>query len=98
MRIPNLLKRSRLIVASVFAIAVGIVATPWTGHAAGPSPAAASAGASTSASLSDAALIAFLQKHFKIPNPDRIKIGAAGATPIDGMFARPLTVSNDQGQ
>jgi protein-disulfide isomerase len=90
MRIPNLLIRSRhLIVSSVFAIAAGLATSPWTVRAAGSPPTAAAG---------DAALVAFLQKHFKIPNPANIKLGPVSETPIQGMVARQLTVSNDQGQ
>ena len=40
----------------------------------------------------------YLQKHFKIPSPDLIKMGPAVKTPIEGLFARQLIVSNEQGQ
>ncbi|MFZ0680295.1 thioredoxin domain-containing protein [Candidatus Binatus sp.] len=46
----------------------------------------------------DAALKDYLQKHFKIPSPDLIKLGPAFRTPIEGLFARQLIVSNEQGQ
>ena len=46
----------------------------------------------------DAALKTYLQKHFKIPSPDLIKLGPAFRTPIEGLFARQLIVSNEQGQ
>ncbi len=46
----------------------------------------------------DAALKNYLQKHFKIPSPDLIKLGPAFRTPIEGLFARQLIVSNEQGQ
>jgi protein-disulfide isomerase len=46
----------------------------------------------------DAALKAFLQKHFKIPSPELITLGPAFKTPIDGLLARQLAVRNDQGQ
>jgi protein-disulfide isomerase len=46
----------------------------------------------------DAALKTYLQKHFKIPSPDLIKLGPAFKTPIEGLFARQLIVSNEQGQ
>jgi protein-disulfide isomerase len=46
----------------------------------------------------DAALKNFLQKRFKIPSPDMIKLGPAFKTPIEGLFARQLTVTNEQGQ
>jgi protein-disulfide isomerase len=46
----------------------------------------------------DAALKSFLQKHFKIPSPDLIKLGPAVKAPIEGLYARQITVSNEQGQ
>jgi len=46
----------------------------------------------------DASLKIYLQKHFKIPSPDLIKLGPAFRTPIEGLFARQLIVSNEQGQ
>jgi protein-disulfide isomerase len=46
----------------------------------------------------DAALKTYLQKHFKIPSPNLIKLGPAFRTPIEGLFARQLIVSNEQGQ
>jgi protein-disulfide isomerase len=46
----------------------------------------------------DAALKAFVQKRFRIPNFDEIKLGPMTATPIAGIFARAMTVSNDKGQ
>src|SRR4051794_21652969 len=97
MRIPILLSRSRLLMSStMLAIAAGIVATPWTARAAGPPPSAASV--SPPAGPNDAALTGFLQKHFKIPNASLIKLGPASETPIPGIYARPLMVSNDKGQ
>jgi len=45
----------------------------------------------------DAALKTYLQKHFKIPSPDLIKLGPAFRTPIEGLFARQLVVGNDLG-
>ena len=46
----------------------------------------------------DAALKTYLQKHFKIPNAAPIKLGPAFQTPIAGLLARQLSVSNEQGQ
>ena len=65
-------------------------------NAAGVSPAAAAPIATDPAK--DAALKTYLQKHFKIPSPDLIKLGPAFKTPIEGLFARQLIVSNEQGQ
>jgi protein-disulfide isomerase len=46
----------------------------------------------------DAAMKTFLQKHFKLPDAGLIKLGPAFRTPIEGLFARQLSVSNQQGQ
>ncbi|MGC2277964.1 MAG: thioredoxin domain-containing protein [Candidatus Binatus sp.] len=46
----------------------------------------------------DAALKNYLQKHFKIPSGELIKLGPAIKTPIDGLFARQLIVGTETGQ
>ncbi|MGB0061650.1 DsbA family protein [Candidatus Binatus sp.] len=46
----------------------------------------------------DAALKTYLQKHFKIPSAELIKLGPAIKTPIDGLFARQLIVGTETGQ
>jgi protein-disulfide isomerase len=46
----------------------------------------------------DAALKTYLQRHFKIPSPELIKLGPAFKTPIDDLLARQIVVSNEQGQ
>jgi len=46
----------------------------------------------------DAAMKTYLQKHFKIANPDLIKFGPAVQTSIPALLGRSLTVSNEQGQ
>jgi protein-disulfide isomerase len=65
-------------------------------NASGVSPVAAAPIATDPAK--DAALKTYLQKHFKIPSPELIKLGPAFRTPIEGLFARQLLVSNEQGQ
>ncbi|HZC46369.1 MAG TPA: thioredoxin domain-containing protein [Candidatus Acidoferrum sp.] len=46
----------------------------------------------------DAALKTYLQKHFKIPDANSIKLGTAFKTPLDGLLGRQMTVSTPQGQ
>src|SRR5208283_5197686 len=46
----------------------------------------------------DAALRTYLQKHFKIPSADLLKLGSAFKSPINGLLARQLIVTNEQGQ
>ena len=65
-------------------------------NAAGVSPVGAAAVATDPAK--DAALKTYLQKHFKIPSPNLIQLGPAFKTPIEGLFARQLVVSNEAGQ
>ena len=65
-------------------------------NAAGLSPVAAAPIATDPAK--DAALKTYLQKHFRIPSAELIKLGPAFKTPIEGLFARQLIVSTDQGQ
>jgi len=63
-----------------------------------PGTSPASAGAVATDPARDAALKAYLQKRFKIPNAQLIKMGPAFKTPIDGLLARQMAVSNEQGQ
>ena len=65
------------------------------GPAASP---ASAAGAVAMDPARDAALKTYLQKHFKIPSAELIKLGPAFRTPIEGLFARQLTVTNERGQ
>jgi protein-disulfide isomerase len=65
-------------------------------YAAGASP--AGAGVIATDPAKDAALKIYLQKHFKIPSPDLIKLGPAVKTPFEGLLARQLIVSNEAGQ
>ncbi len=46
----------------------------------------------------DTALKTFLQKHFKIANPDLIKFGPVYESPINGLLARVVAIGNEQGQ
>jgi len=46
----------------------------------------------------DAAFKTYLQKHFRIPSAELLKLGPAFKTPIDGLLARQLVLSNDQGR
>lgn len=78
--------------------AAGELLARGTAYAADTAPLPSGAVAATTDPARDAALKTFLQKHFKIPNPDLIKFGAPVQTPIAGLFARPLVVSNENGQ
>jgi protein-disulfide isomerase len=60
------------------------------------SPAAAAQVATDPAK--DAALRTYLQKHFKIPDANSIKLGPAFQTPLAGLLGRQMTVSTPQGQ
>lgn len=61
---------------------------------------ASPAGAATVATepAKDLALKIFLQKHFRIPSAELIQFGPAMKTPIEGLYARELIVSNEKGQ
>jgi protein-disulfide isomerase len=85
-------------VASVcaFVFVLGASSAALAQNAGGASPAGAAAVATDPAK--DAALKTYLQKHFKIPSPDLIKLGPAFKTPIEGLLARQLIVSNEAGQ
>ena len=63
-----------------------------------PGASPASAGAVATDPVRDAALKTWLQKHFRIPGPELITLGPAFKTVIDGLLARQLIVSNQQGQ
>ena len=83
-------------VALVTMILIGSRGTALAQNAAGASPAGAAAVATDPAK--DAVLKTYLQKHFKIPSAELIKMGPAFKTPIEGLLARQLIVSNEQGQ
>src|SRR5271168_356144 len=46
----------------------------------------------------DSATKVFLQKHFKIPDPDMIVLGPVVRTPIAGLLGRQVTISFGVGQ
>jgi protein-disulfide isomerase len=75
---------------------LGRARTALAQGASGFSPAVAAPVATDPAK--DAALKTYLQKRFKIPSPDLIKLGPAFKTPIEGLYARQLTVGNAAGQ
>lgn len=85
------------LIAFAFAIvAFAASGTALAQNAPGLSPSVANPVATDPAR--DAALKTYLQKHFKIVNPDFITLGPAIKSPIDGLIARQLTVRNEQGQ
>lgn len=63
-----------------------------------PDASPAGAGAVPTDPARDAALRTWLQKHFRIPSAELIKLGPAFKTVIDGLLARQVAVSNEQGQ
>ncbi len=79
---------------TVAIVLIGAVGAAFAQGAAGSSP----AGAVATDPARDAALKSYLQKHFKIPSAEMIKLGPAFKTPLDGLLARQLLVSNAQGQ
>jgi len=81
-------------VGAVLLSGVGSSVLAQNGRAASPAGAAAFA----TDPARDAVLKSYLQKHFKIPNPALIELGPAFRTRFDGLLARQLVVSNEQGQ
>jgi protein-disulfide isomerase len=77
-----------------FVFVLGASGAALAQNAAGASP----AGTVATDPAKDAALKTYLQKHFKIPSADLIKMGPAFKTPIEGLLARQLIVGNEQGQ
>ncbi len=85
-----------------FALSLGaiVIAAGLTSAAAQiAAPAALSTAPVPADPARDAAMKLYLQKHFKIPNPDLIKFGPAVQSPIAGLpYARGLTVILESGQ
>ena len=75
--------------------AMALTITALTASACNSAPASALAGTANSAE--DAKLTAFLQKHFRIPEADYIKLGPPVPSPIAGLWSRSVTASNGQG-
>jgi protein-disulfide isomerase len=80
-----------------FVGAMGLLCSDALAQGAPGSPASGAAPVTTDPAR-DAALKTFLQRHFKIPSPELIKLGPAFKTPIDDLLARQIVVSNEQGQ
>ena len=90
------MRRVGTFILLVTMILIGSRSAALAQNAAGASPAGAAAVATDPAK--DAVLKTYLQKHFKIPSAELIKMGPAFKTPIEGLLARQLIVSNEQGQ
>ena len=96
----NLCRRKKIAYIGAFLLLGAIILSGSRGvalaqNASGLSPLAAPIATDPA---KDAALKTYLQKHFKIPSPEMIKLGPAFRTPVEGLFARQLIVSTDQGQ
>ncbi|HYL57709.1 MAG TPA: thioredoxin domain-containing protein [Candidatus Acidoferrales bacterium] len=91
------IRRSLIAILSILTALAGSMALSSRANAANTAAVPGAVAVATDPAR-DAALKTFLQKHFKIPNPDLIKFGTPIETPIKGVFARPLVVSNEQGQ
>ncbi len=76
------------VITAVAAVALGMVGHWSTGN----SLAAEGVDASR-----DVKLKAFLQKRFRIPDADAIKLGAPVASPFTGLFSRSVTATTDKG-
>ena len=86
----------KIAVVCAFVFALGAAGAARAQDAPGLSPSVAAPVETDPAK--DAALKTYLQKHFKIPSAELIKLGPAIKTPIDGLFARQLQVGNEAGQ
>jgi protein-disulfide isomerase len=96
----NLCRRKKIAYIGAFLLLGAIILSGSRGvalaqNASGLSPLAAPIATDPA---KDAALKTYLQKHFKIPSPEMIKLGPAFRTPVEGLFARQLIVTTDQGQ
>jgi protein-disulfide isomerase len=92
----KLLYAGKIASVCAFVFVLGASSVALAQNASGASPAGPVAIATDPAK--DAALKTYLQKHFKIPSAELIKMGPAFKTPIEGLLARQLIVSNEQGQ
>ena len=88
---------SKVVVVCAFVGAMALLCSDALAQGAPGSPASGAAPVATDPAR-DAALKTYLQKHFKIPSPELIKLGPAFKTPIDDLLARQIVVSNEQGQ
>lgn len=80
------------------AIAIGVAARAPRAAAASPEAAAPpNAVVLPTDPAHDAALKTYMQRRFRIPSPDEIRLGPMVQSPFPGMFARPVTVTNDKG-
>jgi len=86
----------RIIVLGV-AIA-GSAAMPATGRAQAAPPPAVATFAVPSNPARDQAVRLFLQRKFRIPTIEEIKLGPLERTGIQGLYGRAVTVTNDKGQ
>ena len=68
-----------------------------TGRACAASP-AAQTGAVPSDPVRDEAVKVYLQRKFRIPSIEELKLGPLERTGIEGLFGRTVTVTNDKGQ
>ena len=75
--------------------AIALTIAVLTASACKSAPASAIAG--TPDTAQDAKLTAFLQKHFRIPEADYLKLGPPVPAPIPGLWSRSVTASNGQG-
>ncbi len=66
--------------------------------AAAASPAPARIVTKTSDPAKDLALRTYLQKRFRLPSVDQVKLGPMIQSPLAGLFGRQLQVTNDKGE
>ena len=96
--------RSAFALFAIIVGALGVLALVLWGageSAAGaPSPAPSVARSQIVATdpAADARLVAYLQKRFKIPEPENVKLGPAVQSPIAGLLGRAVNLRNARGE
>lgn len=86
---------SPIIGAAKVLAAIALTIAALAASACNSAPASAIAG--TPETAQDAKLTAFLQKHFRIPEADYIKLGPPVPAPIAGLWSRSVTATNGEG-
>jgi protein-disulfide isomerase len=86
--------------AGLVSIALGAT-RPWrlsAASAASPSPAVGKVVTMTPDPAKETALRTYLQKRFRLPSIEQIKLGPMVQSPLAGLFGRQLQVTNDKGE
>jgi protein-disulfide isomerase len=98
--------RTRMMLGIVVLAAGACLVVAVTAHravrssawAAAASPAASKLVTVTPDPAKDAAVRSYLQKRFRLPNIDQVKLGPMIQSPLAGLYGRQLQVTNDKGE